>query len=97
MSNDQEFGYDVVWQQTMDQGAFTLRVTRADEDTALLQVINNSNDDVILSRDRMPLAYGARFGPDVDDVAEWQAIALEAVDDWLVDHAIDQMKEEKEQ
>lgn len=81
MSNDQEFGYDVVWQQTLDQGAYTLRVTRADEDTALLQVIDNETEEVILTKDRLPLAYGARFGPDVDDVAEWQAMTIEAVDD----------------
>lgn len=74
---------DVVWQQTLDDGAFTLLVTRVDDtDMAVLQVIDNETEQVIYERNHMVLAYGAVFGPDQDDVAHWQEITVEAVDNY---------------
>lgn len=81
MSDDREFGFDVIWQQTMDGGAFTLRVTRIDESTGLLQVSVNNGER--LHEERVPLAYGALFGPDIDDLAQWQETTINIVDAWL--------------
>ena len=81
MSNDRDFGHDVIWQQTLDNGAFTLRVTGIDGDTGNMQVSTADGD--VLHEEHVPLAYGAMFGPDVDDVADWQAKTVLIVDEYL--------------
>jgi hypothetical protein len=39
-----------------------------------------SEGDLVLHRESVGLSYGATFGPDMADVAEWQRIAVEFVD-----------------
>jgi allophanate hydrolase subunit 1 len=80
-SDDRAFGHDVVWQQTLDGGAYTLRVTRIDEDHGRLQV--SVTDGVQLHEQEVPLAYGALFGPDMGDVADWQEITVNVVDEYI--------------
>jgi hypothetical protein len=38
------------------------------------------NQDTVLLEREVSLAYGAMFGPDVADVAQWQEMAIEAAD-----------------
>lgn len=78
MSDDRDFGFDVIWQQTMDDGAYTLRVTRINDDYGLLQV--SVTDGEQLHEQNVPLAYGAVFGPDIDDVFAWQTLCIDVVD-----------------
>ena len=81
MSDDRDFGFDVIWQQTLDGGAYTLRVTRIDDNYGLLQVSVTGGEQ--LHEQRVPLAYGAIFGPDMDDVAEWQGLTVDIVDNHI--------------
>jgi hypothetical protein len=69
---------DVIWTQTVDDGAFTAEVTRVDDDYGTLRV-SVTGGEQLLERP-VSLAYGAPFGPDVDDVADWQDWTLEVID-----------------
>jgi len=80
---DLDFGNDVIWQQTLDDGRFTMRVTRVDESIGLLQVFVTEGERK-LHEEQVPLAFGAVFGPDMDDVAEWQEITIAQVDRFLL-------------
>jgi hypothetical protein len=57
-----------VWENTLDGGnRGTLTVVR--------QI-----DGVIILHEEVSLAYAAQFGPDVDDVATWENMVVNAVD-----------------
>lgn len=76
---------DVVWNQTVDQGAFRCWVERTGERTGVLIVTHVATGDELLHQD-VHLAWGALFGPDVDDVARWQDKSLIAIDVWIEAH-----------
>lgn len=50
--------------------------------SALIGELQLRQGETVLERLDVPLAYEARFGPDVDDVSKWLAI----VDEWLMKH-----------
>lgn len=58
---------------------FRVKVERINESLGLLSIIDNGYDK-ILHEQEVALSYGAQFGPDVEDVAAWQAIAINKVD-----------------
>ena len=68
-----------VWENTVDEGAWRCTVTRTGDYTGVLTVVRAS-DDVEILREEVTLAYRAIFGPDIDDVAQWQAMAIAAID-----------------
>lgn len=68
--------HNVVWTSTLD-GKYEITVTRSDDYLGELTV---SQGDLVLHRETVGLSYGAIFGPDVADVAEWQRIAVEFAD-----------------
>lgn len=68
----------VIWEATLDD-IYKCEVTRTDEYKGLLKVTNTQNLFVLLEQ-QVGLNYGAKFGPDVDDVAEWQELSCQAVD-----------------
>ncbi len=67
---------NIVWTSTLD-GKYVLTITRIDDYLGELTI---SEGDQLLHREVVGLSYGAIFGPDVADVAEWQRIAVEFVD-----------------
>ncbi len=67
-----------IWQATLDD-RYDCRVERINEAHGLLTVNDTTNNQVLLSRE-VTLAYGAAFGPDVEDVAAWEDWCVEAVD-----------------
>lgn len=67
-----------IWQATLDD-RYTCRVDRINEVHGLLTVKDTIDNRELLSRE-VTLAYGARFGPDVDDVAQWEDWCVAAVD-----------------
>lgn len=71
---------DVIWSNTVDSGTWQVKVTRIDRSHGLLEVIRIADQETIL-REQVVLAYGAIFGPDIDDVSQWQLMALRAIDD----------------
>lgn len=67
-----------VWVQTLDDGVYTALVTQTDDPyRGVLELWRG--DTVKLKSEPVSIAYGAPFGPDVDDVTTWQLIILE----WL--------------
>ena len=67
---------NVVWTSTLD-GKYEVTVTRTDDYHAELTI---SEGNQVLHRKSVGLSYGAIFGPDVADVADWRRIAVEFVD-----------------
>lgn len=67
---------NVVWTSTLDR-RYEVTVTRSGDYYGELAV---SEGNQILHRESVGLSYGAIFGPDVADVADWRRIAAEFVD-----------------
>jgi hypothetical protein len=67
---------NVVWTSTLDR-RYEVTVTRTGDYRAEPTV---SEGDLVLHREAVGLSYGAIFGPDVADVADWRRIAVEFVD-----------------
>lgn len=70
---------NVVWENTVDGGTWGCKVTRQGDYQGELEVWNVESGEVILS-EIVGLAYGAIFGPDVDDLAQWQDRTIKAID-----------------
>lgn len=68
-----------IWEAKLDK-EFDCKVERLRERVGHLSVTNTESKEVILDKD-VDLSYGALFGPDVDDVAYWQDLCIEAVDE----------------
>lgn len=73
---------DEVWSATVDNGAFKVTVNRDEERSAVLTVVHVASETTILTS-QVGLSYGAIFGPDVADVAAWQVMSLDAIDEWM--------------
>jgi hypothetical protein len=67
---------NVVWTSTLD-GRYEVTVTRTDDYHGELTI---SEGNQVRHRESVGLSYGAIFGPDVTDVADWRRIAVEFVD-----------------
>ncbi len=71
---------DVVWQNTIDANTWSAEVVRVSEGTAQLSVTEVATGQVVHA-ERVGLAYGAIFGPDVDDLRQWQDRVIAVIDD----------------
>jgi hypothetical protein len=67
---------NVVWTSTLD-GKYEVTVTRTDDYLGELTI---SQGNLVHHRESVGLSYGAIFGPDVADVADWRRIAVKFVD-----------------
>jgi hypothetical protein len=67
---------DIVWKSTLD-GRYEVIVTRTGDYMGDLSI---SNENKVLFSQPVGLSYGAIFGPDIDDVASWQEIAINFID-----------------
>lgn len=67
-----------IWQATLDD-QYDCVVTRINEAHGCLTVTDTKENKVLLSQE-VTLSYGAAFGPDVDDVADWEERCVNAVD-----------------
>ncbi len=67
---------NVVWTSTLDK-RYEVTVTRGDDYHGELTI---SEGNQVLHREAVGLSYGAIFGPDVADVADWRRIAVAFVD-----------------
>ena len=75
MSN-QNLNY--VWEARLDN-KYHCTVTRLSERTGELKIVNEENKQVLLQKE-VNLAFGALFGPDIDDVLDWEQMCINAVD-----------------
>lgn len=77
--SDDKFSPNLVWEQTLDKGAYQARVERLNKYKGQL-IVTKVVDGTVLLNEEVGLAYGSIFGPDVDDVAFWQEKTIAAVD-----------------
>lgn len=73
----------LVWRSRLD-GRYLIEVIRDEAEPeyhARLRVFDSAADMRCLLDEPVGLSYGARFGPDVDDVAAWQDRVLKLVDE----------------
>lgn len=72
----------VVWEATVDQHAYSVKVVRTNDYSGLLTVTVTETEEVLLTEE-VTLSYQAVFGPDVADVSDWQETALNAIDNYI--------------
>jgi len=72
---------DAVWSTGIDDGEFSAQVIQDGDHTGVFTVVVNDTDEELIN-EKVTLSYGAIFGPDVDDVEEWKARALDAIDEY---------------
>jgi hypothetical protein len=65
-----------VWTSMLDD-KYTVTVVRESPYRGILTI---TEGEQVLYRESVGLMYDAQFGPDVDDVASWQDIAVRVID-----------------
>lgn len=75
------------WDQLVDDGDFRCAVIQDPDDgyrgTLTITVVDSGE---VIHTQPVGVGYAARFGADVDDIAQWQMISLDIIDGWLDDH-----------
>jgi hypothetical protein len=69
---------EYIWKVTLDS-KYTCSVVRINKRGGNLQVVETATGRTLLNQD-VGLLYGARFGPDVEDVQKWESICIAVVD-----------------
>lgn len=69
----------VVWRSRLDK-RYLIEVVRTDDNVAQFRMFDHDHDDRLVMDEPVGLAYGAMFGPDVDDVSVWQERAMYVAD-----------------
>ena len=69
---------NTIWESTLDD-IFECKVLRTGDRTGQLTVKENITGQILLDKP-VALSYGAQFGPDMDDVAQWQGMCVDVVD-----------------
>lgn len=67
-----------VWEASLDH-RYDCKVERIDEYTGRLTVVDTETSKLMLD-ESVGLMYGARFGPDISDVAHWEDMIVEVID-----------------
>lgn len=67
---------EVVWSSKLDK-RWDCRVLRTGFYTGTLQIFDG---DVLFHEEPTALSYGAQFGPDQGDIAEWQDRCVQLID-----------------
>ena len=75
---------DVVWHSRLD-GRYHIEVVRVNSHAGELRIFDHDAGDEMVHSVSVGLMYGAQFGPDMDDVAEWRLISTSFVDSLHVD------------
>ena len=70
---------DVVWASLLDK-RYKIEVIRQ-KVGATFFMYDSENKDEIIHKEDVNLAYGAKFGPDIDDVLTWQDLGCKIVDE----------------
>lgn len=72
---------DVVWASRLDNRYLVEVVQHTlDPYAGRLRIFDKDNEFAVLLDEPTPISYGAPFGPDVDDVSQWQQRVMEVVD-----------------
>lgn len=68
-----------IWQAELD-GYYDVRVLRIAGLYQGILKVTDTRDGSVLLEETVAVSYGAVFGPDMADVADWQDRAVQAVD-----------------
>lgn len=73
--------YHEIWSNTLDN-RYPVKVMQKDSNGYVGELIitDLEAEDKELLREPVGIAYGARFGPDVNDVGDWEMRAAEFID-----------------
>lgn len=69
---------DKIWEQTADD-RYVCTVTRAGPYLGDLWIVD-LHGNVVAHKEQVHLSYDAKFGPDMDDVADWQLRCMDVID-----------------
>lgn len=69
---------ETIWKAQLDD-RYDCQVQRINEAHGHLTVTDTTDQKILLQQE-VTLSYGARFGPDMDDVADWEERCVQAVD-----------------
>lgn len=78
IKKEKDSNYNLIWESRLDS-KYYCTVIRISERKGILKVINEENQQVLLETE-VGLSYGAIFGPDMDDVRDWEETAIDVVD-----------------
>lgn len=67
-----------IWEASLDN-RYDCKVERVEDYLGHLTVVDTETSKTMLDED-VSLMYGARFGPDVADVAFWEDMIIKAID-----------------
>ena len=70
---------DIVWTATVDDNTWRVDVVRRGQYEADLEIYRVADESLVHS-EPVGLSYQALFGPDIDDVVQWQNRAIEIID-----------------
>lgn len=69
-----------IWSSTVDGGTWNVAVVQSGDDPYRGDLTVSDKEGNKVHHQTVSISYGAQWGPDVDDIAEWQAIALDVID-----------------
>lgn len=67
-----------IWEETLEQGKYLGRVTRISERMGRLVVIKKENGAILLDK-QVAHSYSDTFGPDYDEIMDWQDMCYFAI------------------
>ena len=67
-----------IWETKLDK-RWRIKVIRIDDNFGELRIWDRGGKKPVFV-ERVPLLYGAQFGPDIDDVRQWQNISVRFAD-----------------
>lgn len=70
---------DLVWWSRLD-GRYQVEVHRTGSHSGVLLIFDHQDGDKLIHQEDVGLYYGAIFGPDFADVAEWQEKTIRVID-----------------
>ena len=70
---------ELVWAGTVDSGSWVVQVWHSGDYRGQLRIWAAGSSEPFFN-EAVGLSYGARFGPDVDDVRAWQERSVEVID-----------------
>ena len=72
----------LIWWSRLD-GRYQVEVQRSGERSAMLVIFDHANQGALVHQENTELLYGARFGPDVQDVERWKERAVHVIDGFM--------------
>jgi hypothetical protein len=76
-----------IWTATVDDGTWRADVIGIESnDYRGILIVTRVSDDKEILREEVPLAFGAMFGPDIDDVNLWGQMVIGSIDHYEAQH-----------